>query len=169
MRASPRPSVDSLTLNAKLYQAESGRTSARAPIGTEAALYGNTTLTFATQDVLTFRVSEDAFNGDAQFLVKVNGAQMGRVQTATASHAPGATQDITLSGAFGDPASVSLDFINDAYAGSAATDRNLYVAQLVLDGKAYQAGSASNNSGAQLGTEAALYSNGSLVFANRLG
>lgn len=160
--------VDSLTLNGKLYQAESGRASGGTPVGADAALYGNSSLTFATEDVLTFRVSGDAYDGDAQFLVRVNGAQVGGVQTVTASHAAGAFQEITLSGAFGDLASVALDFINDAYAGSAATDRNLYVDQLVLNGRAYQAEAAGNGAGAQLGTEAAMYSNGSLVFANLL-
>ncbi|HET9149624.1 MAG TPA: carbohydrate-binding domain-containing protein, partial [Alphaproteobacteria bacterium] len=79
--------------------------------------------------MIVLQVSEDAYQGDAQFLVFVDGVQQGGVQTATASHSAGAVQDVTFTGDFGPigPDSVAVQFLNDAYGGSPSTDRNLYV------------------------------------------
>lgn len=93
-----------------------------------AALYG-------PADGLTLRVSEDAWQGDAQFVVLVDGHQVGDVQTAHASHASGQWDTVTLPGSFGPgPHSVAVDFLNDAWGGSASTDRNLYVESASLNG-----------------------------------
>ena len=84
---------------------------------------------------LALRVSEDAWQGDAQFTVTVDGTQVGGVQTATASHAAGQSQAVSIAGDFATGThSVSVDFLNDAWGGTAATDRNLYVNQATLDG-----------------------------------
>jgi beta-glucanase (GH16 family) len=84
---------------------------------------------------LSVRVSEDAFNGDAQFIVTVDGVQVGGTLTATASHAAGQWQDIGLPGTFAAGAhTVALTFLNDAWGGSAATDRNLYVQSVTING-----------------------------------
>jgi len=89
-----------------------------------------------TADTLDLHVSEDAYQGDAQFTVSIDGTTVGGVRTATASHAAGATQDIAVSGNWGTGAhSVGIAFINDAYGGTAATDRNLYVDQVAYDGR----------------------------------
>ena len=86
-------------------------------------------------DTITLSVSEDAWQGDAQFTVRVDGKQVGGTMTATASHALGQTQAISLSGNFGAGAhDVAVTFLNDAYGGSASTDRNLYVDKLVYNG-----------------------------------
>ena len=104
-------------------------------------------------DTLVLDVSEDAWQGDAQFTVTVDGAQVGGVYTATASHAAGATTAVPLSGTWGPGAhTVGISFINDAWGGSAATDRNLYVDQVTYDGRAAS------------GAPAALLSNGSANF-----
>jgi len=77
---------------------------------------------------LVLHISEDAWHGDAEFSVKVNGIQIGGIQTATASHAAGEDQAFTLLGNFGTgPQTVSVTFLNDAYGGSPSTDRNLYI------------------------------------------
>ena len=87
-------------------------------------------------DTIDLKVSEDAFNGDAQYTVSVDGMQIGGVRTATASHAAGATEAITISGAFGSSAhKIGISFINDAYAGTPQTDRNLYVDSLIFNGR----------------------------------
>ena len=79
-------------------------------------------------DSITVGVSEDAWNGDAQFTLSVDGVQIGGVQTATASHALGNSQLFTLNGDFATGAhSVTATFLNDADGGSSTTDRNLYV------------------------------------------
>ena len=93
-------------------------------------------------DSLVLAVSEDAYQGDAQFTISVDGVQQGGVQTATASHMAGQTQDFTVLGNFGTaPHSVAVDFLNDAYAGTADTDRNLYVTGATVDGTAIPNGS----------------------------
>ena len=90
-------------------------------------------------DTVTLLVSEDAWQGDAQFTVRVDGVQVGGIQTAGISHASALHQVYKVQGAFGPgPHQVSLDFLNDAWGGSPALDRNLY-----LDGASY-AGSATS-------------------------
>ena len=82
-------------------------------------------------------MSEDAWQGDAQYVVKVDGNQVGGVRTATALHGQGATQDVSIAGTWGvGPHTVGVSFINDAYGGSAATDRNLYVDAVTYNGAA---------------------------------
>ncbi len=84
---------------------------------------------------LVLWMSEDAWQGDAQFTVTVDGNQVGGVQTATASHAAGQSLAVGVAGSFATGShSVSVDFLNDAWGGSAATDRNLYVDKATLDG-----------------------------------
>lgn len=73
-------------------------------------------------------VSEDAWQGDAQFTVKMDGQQVGGTQTTGASHTAGQTQEFDILGAFTvGTHQVAVSFLNDAYGGTAATDRNLYV------------------------------------------
>ena len=82
-------------------------------------------------------MSEDAWAGDAQFTIAIDGTTIGGVRTATASHGAGAVQDVALSGNWGGgPHTVAISFINDAWGGSAATDRNLYVNSVSYDGRA---------------------------------
>ena len=88
-------------------------------------------------DTLVLNVSEDAWQGDAQFTVSVDGARVGGVQTATTLHSSGKTQPLTLTGNFGAGShSVAVSFINDAFGGAANLDRNLYVQSVSLDGHA---------------------------------
>ncbi|HEY0204778.1 MAG TPA: carbohydrate-binding domain-containing protein [Acetobacteraceae bacterium] len=88
-------------------------------------------------DTLDLHVSEDAWQGDAQYVVKVDGNQVGGVRAATALHSQGATQDVSIAGNWGaGPHAVSVSFINDAYGGTAATDRNLYVDAVTYNGAA---------------------------------
>jgi hypothetical protein len=86
---------------------------------------------------MVLNVSEDAYQGDAQFTVSVDGKQLGGTFTAAASHAAGASQNLTFKGDFGSGQhAVSVNFLNDAYGGSAATDRNLYVNGITYGGVA---------------------------------
>ena len=52
-------------------------------------------------DTLTLLVSEDAWQGDAQFTVAVDGVQVGGVQTATISHTSALDQVYKVRGFFG--------------------------------------------------------------------
>jgi hypothetical protein len=95
---------------------------------------------------LTLHVSGDEWYGNAQFTVSVDGHQVGGVQTATANHGGGETQDVTLTGDFGSlgPDKVDVNFINDAWGGWSGADRNLYVQSLDINGQ-HIAGNAANN------------------------
>ena len=88
-------------------------------------------------DTLDLKVSEDAYLGNAQFTVTVDGKQVGGTLTSVAIHGGGQTQDFYVDGNFGSgPHRVGVDFLNDAWGGSASTDRNLYVTGASFDGKA---------------------------------
>jgi Tol biopolymer transport system component len=112
----------------------------------------NTTTIGSGSDSLVLRVSQDAYQGSAQYTVSVDGAQVGDTLTASALH--GAGSDIITVGAnlAPGPHEVRLTFLNDAYGGTPATDRNLY-----LDGATY-------NGATVPGAEAVLYSAGPAVF-----
>jgi Cellulase (glycosyl hydrolase family 5)/Ca-dependent carbohydrate-binding module xylan-binding len=98
----------------------------------------------ASNDTLTLRMSEDAYQGDAQFTVQVDGKQVGGTMTASALHATGASNVFVLTGSWGSGLhDVKIQFLNDAYGGSAATDRNLYVNSLAYDGVTYANSAAS--------------------------
>ena len=96
-----------------------------------------------SNDVMTLHVSADSWNGSPQFVVSVDGTQQGGTQTATASHAAGQTQDLTLSGAFGTGVhDVAVTFLNDAYGGTPSADRNLYVNSIDDNGTHYASATA---------------------------
>ena len=103
---------------------------------------------------LDLAIAEDAWNGDAQYTVSVDGAQVGGTLTAHASHAAGAVEHVLLNGSWGAGThAVTIAFINDAWGGSASTDRNLYLDGITYDGT--PAASATH----------AFYSNGASTFA----
>ena len=88
-------------------------------------------------DVLALQIAEDAYAGNAQFTVSVDGTQVGGVQTATAIHGSGATQALDVLGSFGAGThTATVNYLNDAYGGSSATDRNLYVTKASIDNTA---------------------------------
>ncbi len=86
-------------------------------------------------DTLVLNLSEDAYGGDAQFTVTVDGKAVGPAQAVTASHSQGQSEAFTLKGDWsGGPHTVGVTFVNDRYDGTAATDRNLYVDGATFDG-----------------------------------
>ena len=100
-------------------------------------------------DTLVLNLAEDAYQGDAQAIVTLDGKAVGGTVTVTALHNQGKSQTITFTGKWGTGAhDVGVQFINDAYGGSSATDRNLYVNAATFDGQAAPAAFAN------------LYSNG---------
>jgi hypothetical protein len=67
----------------------------------------------------------------------VDGTQIGGTLTAQASHAGGQVQDFLIEGSFGPGQhTATVTFLNDAYGGTSATDRNLYITGATLDGQA---------------------------------
>jgi parallel beta-helix repeat protein len=86
-------------------------------------------------DSLLIMVSEDYYLANAQFTVSVDGKQLGGTFTATTLHSSGNSQTFAFAGDFGSGQhTVSVNFLNDAWAGTAATDRNLYVNDIVYNG-----------------------------------
>ena len=105
-------------------------------------------------NTLQLSLSEDAWQGDAQAVITVDGKAVGGTVTVTAPHAQGKSQAVTLTGQWGAGAhDVGIQFINDAYGGTTAADRNLYVNGVALDGQASATPPAN------------LYSNGTAHFA----
>jgi Ca2+-binding RTX toxin-like protein len=88
-------------------------------------------------DTMVLKISQDAWQGSAQYTVTVDGKQVGGTFTATATHGSGVSDTLTLKGdwAAGSHA-VAVNFLNDAWGGTAATDRNLYVDSVTYDGAA---------------------------------
>ena len=102
-------------------------------------------------DTLALKVSEDAYRGNAQFTVSVDGQQVGGVLTASALHGSGASDTVNVLGNWAAGThSVSVNFLNDAWGGSAGADRNLYVDSASFNGAAVSGASlALRASGAQ--------------------
>ena len=119
---------------------------------------------------LTLRVSADSYRGDPQFVVLVDGQQVGGIQTAHASHAAGQSDTIALTGTFpADPSKVEIRFLNDDWGGRADLDRNLYVEHLTIAGRDYAGDAAVNPVGSNAGGSAQLASNGSVTFDTSAG
>jgi hypothetical protein len=107
------------------------------------------TPTPSAPDKLLFRVSEDAYLGDAQFKVTVDGKQVGTAQTIHAPHAADAWEDIILTGDFGSAAhQVSISYVNNAFGGSAAKDRNMYLDHIEINGHRIEGEAATSNTAA---------------------
>ncbi len=111
-----------------------------AVMGAKAGLFNNGTAPITipgagAPDTLTFNLSEDAWTGDAQCLLTLDGTSLGGAQTVTASHALGQSQALTFTGYYGPgPHTASISFTNDAWAGP-GQDRNLYVQSVAFDGQ----------------------------------
>ena len=101
-------------------------------------------------DTLVLSMSEDAYQGDAQFTVAIDGKQLGGTFTTTALHTAGVSQNFIFKGDWAIGAhTVTVNFLNDASGGTAATDRNLYVNGLSYDGTATGQSAALMSAGPQ--------------------
>jgi beta-glucanase (GH16 family) len=163
--------VQSVSVNGEVLPGtEAQNTAANGQSDPDAAVMDvNGTATFtAVHSTVTVRASEDAFNGDAKFIVLVDGNQLGGVQTVTASHAAGQWQDITLDGYFQDAHTVAVSFLNDAWGGSASTDRNMYVQSVTVNGHTLPGTAAANDAanGATDPDAAVLAVNGTATFTD---
>ncbi|WP_244914120.1 carbohydrate-binding domain-containing protein [Methylobacterium frigidaeris] len=90
-------------------------------------------------DQLLLKISQDAYNGNAQYTISVDGKQIGGVQTAKSLHSAGQSDLISVRGDWGQgDHDVAIKFLNDAWGGSDAKDRNLYVDSATYDGQNVQ-------------------------------
>lgn len=85
-------------------------------------------------DTLVLKIAQDAWQGSAQYQVFVNDQQFGGTLTASALRANGTADTLTLKGSWGAANVVEVRFLNDAWGGTAATDRNLHVQGISLNG-----------------------------------
>ena len=104
-------------------------------------------------DTLHIGLSADSWQGDPRFLIFIDGKQVGLEHSAAASHAAGQVEflDVLVPHTAGVH-ELDVRFTNDAWGGTAATDRNLYVDSVALNG-------------VDLHAQAALLSAGDAVFA----
>jgi len=86
-------------------------------------------------DTMSLQIAEDYYLGNASFTVSVDGVQQGGTYSTTAIQDLGQTQEFNVEGTFGAGThTVTVDFLNDAYGGSASLDRNLYVDSASFNG-----------------------------------
>jgi hypothetical protein len=113
-----------------------GTTAALAGGGTDTFAVGGTTPTASgPADNLTLDLSEDALNGNAEFVLYIDGKAVSMPQQVSALHDQNATQAFSFSGNFGEGAhTIGVAFVNDAYGGSPSEDRNLYIDGIMLNG-----------------------------------
>lgn len=96
---------------------------------------GTSTTIGTGSDTLVLQVSQDAYNGPAQYSLSIDGQQQGGVLTANALHGSGPSDTVTVLGDFtAGTHTATINFLNDAYGGTPATDRNLYLDNATYDG-----------------------------------
>ena len=105
------------------------------PAGPATPAAGDATIGFGP-DKLVLKVSQDAYKGDAQYTVSVDGVRIGNVLTAKALHGEGKSDTVTVQGEFtvGDHA-VTITFLNDTY-DAPGLDRNFYLDSATYNGVA---------------------------------
>ena len=143
-------SVDAMVTNNQLYglslaQVASGTATATGntvlssePKLDTSAPYATSTSATVSLHTLVLRLGEDAWKGNASFILSIDGHQAGAAQTVTALQSKGQSQTFTYSESLSAGThTIGVTFLNDLYGGSAATDRNLYVDGVSFDGKQY--------------------------------
>jgi hypothetical protein len=86
-------------------------------------------------DTLTIGMTEDAYAGDAQAEIMLDGQLLG-TPTVTYLNSGGTAELFTYTGNFGGPTAqhtALVNFLNDLYIGP-GQDRNLYVQSITFDG-----------------------------------
>jgi hypothetical protein len=95
-------------------------------------------------DSLVLKVTQDAWAGNADYVVRVDGVQIGGTLSASAIAGSGQADTITLRGDWAAGVhNVQIQFLNDAWGGSFDTDRNLYVEGATYNGSAIMGGTSS--------------------------
>jgi hypothetical protein len=105
-------------------------------------------------DTLKLLISQEAWRGSAQYTVSVDGIKIGGTFTSSSTFGSGHSDVLTIHGNWTPGQhNVAVNFVNDAYGGSAWTDRNLHV-----DGITYNGGVVSSTSTALMGNGAKSFS-----------
>jgi hypothetical protein len=90
---------------------------------------------------LTLQLSEDAWEGNADFVLYIDGKAVTTPQVVSALHDAHATQSFSFTGDLGaGKHTVGVAFVNDAYGGKASADRNLYISGVSINGSSVFSG-----------------------------
>ncbi|MCO6418392.1 hypothetical protein JYK14_19810, partial [Siccirubricoccus sp. KC 17139] len=136
--------IDSVAYNGTTVATNVAQNSGGAATFTVADKTDLGTVLGSGSDSIGLKISQDAYNGNAQYVVLVDGKQIGGTLTAKALHDSGASDLVTVQGSWGPgDHTLAVKFLNDAYGGTADTDRNLHVDAVSYDAKALAAGTAS--------------------------
>ena len=116
--------------------ASSGTTSSgTASSGTASSGTTSSGTTTTGADTLVLNVAEDAYGGDAQFTISVDGKQVGGTQTATTLRSSGNTQAVTVQGDWGaGQHTVQVSLLNGYTGNTQNAVRDLLIASASLDG-----------------------------------
>lgn len=88
-------------------------------------------------DALVLKLTENDYNGSAQFTVHVDGVQIGGTLTASAEQGSSVQDTVTVNGDWGPGShSAVVTFLNDAWGGTPETDRNLHLEAASYNGVA---------------------------------
>ena len=86
-------------------------------------------------DSLVIKLSQDAWNGDAQYVVFVDGQRIGGALSAQSTRGSGLIDTLTVKGDWSaGQHKAEVRFINDAWGGTPSTDRNLFIEGASYDG-----------------------------------
>lgn len=89
----------------------------------------------STESTLAFQMSGDAWHGDAQCIISVDGRQLGGVQTIGASHALGQSKRMSFLVKLGaGPHMASVEMVRAGSAGRSGLERQLYVEAIEFNG-----------------------------------
>ena len=98
---------------------------------------GVTTRVGTGSDTLVLKITQDAYQGDSQYAVFVDGKQIGGTVTAKALHNSGQADTLEIKGDWGvGNHNVSVQLLNDLYGSSWDQDRNVWVESATYNGAA---------------------------------
>ncbi len=121
-------------MDVKFVHAYSSNPNARS-VNSNAAPAAQPATPSPTASNLDLYLSEDAWQGNAQFSVAIDGNTIGGAQSVNALHSDGGSQDFSYSNALtAGTHDVAISFLNDAYGATPGADRNLYVNGISVDG-----------------------------------
>jgi predicted Zn-dependent protease len=102
-----------------------------------------------TSTTVTLHLSEDAWHGDAQCYISIDGHKLEGVQTITASHALGSSQELSFVADLGTGShTLAVDMVHAASAGQSDAARHLYIDEVDLNGSHLGLQGAVSGSGA---------------------
>jgi hypothetical protein len=93
--------------------------------------------TATSPDTITVKVSGDAWEGDPNFALVVNGRVVDATNVVTADQREGEWDTLVFKGNFDLDGTdrIGVRFTNDHYEGSSSRDRNLYVDAVTVNGE----------------------------------